>query len=180
MTDWQSLLGEHGPAVWRTVYRLLNHHADALDCYQETFLAAWRFTQRQPVADWNSFLTSLAARRAMDRLRQRYRSRSRLIAIDSVPEPSSEADCPLQNAKARELMDRVREGMTELPDKQAEVFWLSCVEGQSHQEIGERMAIPPGEVRVLLHRARTSLRAILDPNRSEEGENNERKPATQP
>ena len=179
MTDWPSILAEHGPAVWRTVYRLLNHHADALDCYQETFLAAWRFTQRQPVADWTSFLSSLATRRAMDRLRQRYRLRSRLAAIESVPEPSSEADCPLEHARARELMDRVREGMAELPDKQAEVFWLSCVEGLCHQEIGDRMQISPGEVRVLLHRARTRLREILDPNGLNEREKNERKPATQ-
>jgi RNA polymerase sigma-70 factor (ECF subfamily) len=179
MTDWPSILAEHGPVVWRTVYRLLNHHADALDCYQETFLAAWRFTQRQPVADWASFLASLATRRAMDRLRQRYRSRSRLLAIDSVPEPSSEADCPLQHAKASELMDRVREGMTELPDKQADVFWLSCVEGQSHQQIGERMQISPAEVRVLLHRARTRLREILDSSGFNERGKNERKPATQ-
>src|SRR5713226_2297346 len=68
MTDWPLILAEHGPTVWRTVYRLLDHHADALDCYQETFLAAWRFAERAPVADWPSFLTSLATRRAMDRL----------------------------------------------------------------------------------------------------------------
>jgi RNA polymerase sigma-70 factor (ECF subfamily) len=116
----------------------------------------------------------------MDRLRQRYRSQSRFLATDSVAEPASDADCPLQHARATELMERVRHGMAELPDKQAEVFWLSCVEGLSHQEIGDRMEIPPGEARVLLHRARTGLRAILDLNQFEEGENHERKSATQP
>ena len=45
MTDWRTILAEHGPAVWRTVYRLLDHHADALDCYQDTFLAAWRYAE---------------------------------------------------------------------------------------------------------------------------------------
>jgi RNA polymerase sigma factor (sigma-70 family) len=180
MTDWPLILAEHGPTVWRTVYRLLNHHADALDCYQGTFLAAWWFAERQLVADWASFLTSLATRRAIDRLRQRYRDRHRVIAIDSLPEPSSEAESPPRYASARELMDRVREGMAELPDKQAEVFWLSCVEGLSHQQIGDRMEVPPGEVRVLLHRARTRLRAVLDRGTSTRGEDNERKPATQP
>ncbi len=55
-------MAEHGDAVWRTVYRLLDHHADAQDCYQETFLAAWRFAQREPVAEWRPFLVSLATR----------------------------------------------------------------------------------------------------------------------
>jgi RNA polymerase sigma-70 factor (ECF subfamily) len=180
MTDWPLILAEHGATVWRTVYRLLDHHADALDCYQETFLAAWRFAERQPVADWASFLTSLATRRAMDRLRQRYRDRARAIAIDSLLEPSSEAECPIRHASAKELMDRVREGVAELPDKQAQVFWLSCVEGLSHQHITDRLEIPPGEVRVLLHRARTQLRAILDRGPTSQGEDNERQSATQP
>ena len=173
MTNWSLILAEHGPAVWRTVYRLLDHHADALDCYQETFLAAWRFAERQPVADWASFLTSLATRRAMDRLRQRYRNRAHVIALVGLPEPISEAESPLRHAQAKELMDCVREGMAELPDKQAEVFWLSCVEGLSHQQISGRMEIPPGEVRVLLHRARRQLRAVLDRSPPTQGGDNE-------
>jgi RNA polymerase sigma-70 factor (ECF subfamily) len=173
MTDWPLILAEHGPAVWRTVYRLLGHEADALDCYQEAFLAAWRYAERQPVADWAPFLTSLATRRAMDRLRQRYRNRAHVIAIDGLPEPTSEAESPLQHAQARELMGRVREGMAELPDKQAEVFWLSCVEGLPHQQIADRMEIPPGEVRVLLHRARRHLRGVLDRSAPARGGDNE-------
>jgi RNA polymerase sigma-70 factor (ECF subfamily) len=173
MTDWPSIVAEHGPAVWRTVYRLLGHDADARDCYQETFLAAWRFVERQPVADWAAFLRTLATRRATDRLRLRYRDRVRVTAIDGLPEPTCEAESPLRHAQARELMDRVREAMAGLPDKQAEVFWLSCVEGLSHQQISERMEIPPGEVRVLLHRGRRHLRAVLDRSTPTRGQDHE-------
>jgi RNA polymerase sigma factor (sigma-70 family) len=180
MIDWPLIVAEHGAAVWRTAYRLLDHHADALDCYQETFLAAWRYAEREPVADWAPFLISLATRRAMDRLRQRYRDRTRVLAVDSLPEPGSEAECPVGHASARELMDRVREGMAELPDKQAQVFWLSCVEGLSHQQISDRIEIPPGEVRVLLHRARKHLSAILDRGPRGRGEDDERPSAAQP
>jgi len=180
MIDWPFILAEHGATVWRTVYRLLDHHADALDCYQETFLAAWRFAEREPVADWPSFLITLATRRAMDRLRQRYRDRARVIAIDSLREPDSEAECPVRHASAKELMDRVREGVAELPDKQAQVFWLSCVEGLSHQHVSDRIEVPPGEVRVLLHRARTQLRAFLDCGPRSKGEDNERQSGAQP
>src|SRR5262249_17536101 len=42
MIDWGAILAEHGSTVWRTVYRLLDHHADALDCYQKTFLTAFQ------------------------------------------------------------------------------------------------------------------------------------------
>jgi RNA polymerase sigma-70 factor (ECF subfamily) len=165
MIDWASILAVHGSRVWRTVYRLLDHDADALDCYQETFLAALQIPEPEAIDDWSSFLVSLATRRAMDRLRQRYRFRTRCVAIDAVPEPSGEADNPLQQAQANELMNRVRRGMAELAEKQAEVFWLSCLEGLSNHQIAGRMQVPPGEVRVLLHRARTRLGALLNLNR---------------
>ena len=175
MTDWPSILAEHGDAVWRTVYRLLDHHADALDCYQETFLAAWRFAQREPVAEWRPFLVSLATRRATDRLRQRYRDRARTVRSDGPNEPSSEAECPVAHATAKELMDRVREGIAELPEKQSQVFWLICVEGLSHQQISDRLEISAGDARVLLHRARTQLGALLGQDTRNEGEDHARK-----
>jgi RNA polymerase sigma-70 factor (ECF subfamily) len=179
MIDWPAILAKHGPAVWRTVYRLLDHHADASDCYQETFLAALRFAQRQPVADWVSFLTSLATWRAMDRLRQRYRDRKRAHSLVRVCEDSSNADSPPEHASAQELMERVREVLAELPDKQAQVFWLSCVEGLSHQQISDRLDIPQSNVRVLLHRGRAHLRALLERSPATKGENDERKPTGQ-
>ena len=42
MTDWSQIVQEHGPLVWRTAYRLLNHEADAADCFQRTFVSASR------------------------------------------------------------------------------------------------------------------------------------------
>ncbi len=168
--DWGAILAGQGSTVWRTVYRILGHHDDAMDCYQETFLAAFRFAQSEKIQDWTSFLASLAIRRAMDRLRKRYRCERRFLPMECAPEPSSETEGPLQQARANELMERVREGMSELPEKQAEVFWLSCLEGLSHQQIADLMEVPVGEVRVLLHRARTRLGAVLNLDRLHERE----------
>jgi RNA polymerase sigma-70 factor (ECF subfamily) len=162
MSDWQSILAEHGATVWRTVYRVLNDHADALDCYQDTFIAAWRLAERERVVHWNALLISLATRRAIDRLRQRVRARGRQTTLDDVAEFAGRGPDPADRAQASELMDLVRQGMTQLPDKQAEVFWLSCIEGQSHQSISTDLNLPPGEVRVLLHRARVRLARILE------------------
>jgi RNA polymerase sigma-70 factor (ECF subfamily) len=168
MIDWGSILADHGSTVWRTVYRLLDHHADALDCYQETFLAALQIAEPQAVADWSSLLTCLATRRAMDRLRQRYRLRKQLIPIATVAEPSSAADDPFLQTGANELMDLVRRGLADLPEKQADVFWLSCIEGFTYPQIADRLQVAQGEVRVLLHRARKRLSVILNLNRLNE------------
>src|SRR3954454_12499022 len=102
MVDWNEILTAHGPTVWRTAYRLLGQHADALDCYQETFLAAYTSAVRQPVSHWLAFLTSLATRRAIDRLRHRGRSRKKLTSLDEVPEPLGQGDCPVEHAQCAE------------------------------------------------------------------------------
>jgi RNA polymerase sigma-70 factor, ECF subfamily len=169
MIDWKAILAEHGPAVWGTIYRLLDHEADALDCYQETFLAAWQFARRQAIANWACFLTALATRRAVDKLRERYRLRSRFTELTSAVEPSIEVS-PLKRVMAAETLDQIRVELANLPGKQAEVFWLSHVEELTHQEISDSMAIPPGEVRVLLHRARSRLRDLLETIRVDERE----------
>jgi RNA polymerase sigma-70 factor, ECF subfamily len=161
MVDWSVILEEHGPAVWRTVYRLVGQQADALDCYQETFLAAYQSAARRPVNHWPSFLVSLATRRAVDHLRRKGRSRSRFAPLDGVPEPLSERDSPVEHAQGAERLNQIRAMLAGLPEKQAEVFWLSGVEEMSHRDISLQMDISPEQVRVLLHRARTRLRAAL-------------------
>ena len=77
MQDWQTIVTEYGPLVWRTAYRLLANHADAADCFQETFLAALELSRRQPVRNMSGLLVRLATTRAIDRLRQRGRQEHR-------------------------------------------------------------------------------------------------------
>jgi RNA polymerase sigma factor (sigma-70 family) len=163
MVDWQAILAEHGSIVWRTIFRLLDHHADAADCYQETFLAAYETANRESISCWRSFLTSLAARRAIDRLRARIRMRRRFTSLHGISEPVAANASPSEEAAGHDLLDQVRNLLAELPDKQADVFWLSCIEGLSHQEISEHLHISNGAVRVLLHRARACLKTALGP-----------------
>jgi RNA polymerase sigma-70 factor (ECF subfamily) len=66
-----------------------------------------------------------------------------------------------------ELLDKLRAGLAELPEKQAEVVWLSAMEGLTHHEISEQLRISVGEVRVLLHRGRQRLRERLLPETTE-------------
>lgn len=156
MTDWAAVLAEHGPRVWRTAYRVLSHADDAHDCYQETFLAAWQTARTRRIDDWAPLLTCIAARKAIDRLRNRIRALARTEPLDAIAEPTADVD-PATALRMAELLDRLRAGLSELPEKQAEVVWLSCVEGLSHQEIAEQLRIATGEVRVLLHRGRGRL-----------------------
>jgi len=49
----------------------------------------------------------------------------------------------------------------ELKPQQRQMLWLSYVEGADHREIASAVGVREGSVRVLLHRARKKLAALL-------------------
>lgn len=71
--NWQQILTDYGPAVWRTVRCLLGNEADARDCYQTVFLEGFQFSQEKQVQDWEKLLKRIARVRALDLLRKQYR-----------------------------------------------------------------------------------------------------------
>ncbi len=163
MTNWEEIIREYSPAVWRTVYRLVGDREDAADCVQETFLTAVRSSKAKSVDHWGAYLHKIAASRALDCLRKRYRT----AGLQSAPPdwsniPDLKAD-PQGNAQLSELVQKTLETLTELPTLQAEVFCLRYLAELDYRDIAESLEINPNSVGALLHRARESLRMRLSP-----------------
>lgn len=160
MVDWDGIIDREGPAVWRTVRRLLTHRADAEECFQETFVAALELWRREPIRSPRAALRRLATARAIDRLRQRYRNAARESGEPStaVADP---APSPPDRAVATELAEALRAALADLPEKQADVFCLHCLDAHSYREVADELGLSVDAVGVLLHRARARLRAAL-------------------
>lgn len=161
MHELEAIRSRHGPLVWRTVYRILGEYSEALDCYQDVFCETLERAGRGRVDNWAARLRWLAVRRALDRLRCRRRRRGRLepaTDVETVPAPGLG---PADEAVFHELVDRVRHELTKLPDRQAEAFWLRCIEEMTYAEIGRQMGLDANSVGVLIHRARSRLRDLL-------------------
>src|SRR5205807_6742720 len=137
MPDWDTIVGLHGRLVWRTAYRLLGNHADAGDCFQETFLSALSASRRQKVENWGGFLRRLATARALDRIRHRLRQSGRNGQLANEATVPSPMPGPLGQAEFRELNEQVRLALADLPPRQAEVVCLHYLEECSYQEIGQ-------------------------------------------
>lgn len=170
MIDWNAIVTRDGPVVWKVLWKLLGDASDVEECFQETFLGAVEFSRKETIAFWPAVLTRLATAKAIDRLRVRYRTRQRrevLLANAAHMswqggEPFSRADDPAELAVAAELSERLREALTELPEKQADIFVLHSIQGWSHRDISDRMQMTENAVRTALHRARQQLREQLD------------------
>jgi RNA polymerase sigma-70 factor, ECF subfamily len=174
MTDWNRILASEGPAVWKTLWRLLGNHSDVEECFQETFVAALRVARREPVDSWPALLCRLATARALDCLRKRYRSAERREPV-AVKEHDSAADQdaarvaelaasdagPVAQAMAAELCERLRQAVARLPEKQAEILTLHTLDGWSRRDIAKRLDMTDNAVGVALHRARQQLQERL-------------------
>lgn len=159
--EWQLILSEHGPAVWKTVRCLVGNDADARDVYQETFLQAFQFSAEADVEDWNRLLKRFGRLRSIDLLRKKYRVASKLGSTDRTAEAISLEPGPEEQFAAVELSDRLRMALTQLTSQQAEVFLMRYVEDVSYEEIAVRTHSNRNAVGALLNRARVQLQKIL-------------------
>ena len=161
--DWSNIVSRHTPMVWQTVYRLLGNHADAADCFQETFLSALKVARRERVRNWEGLLRRLATARALDRLRQRLRQADRHEELADWGDVAGHDLDPGQHAETMELVAQFRHALAQLPPRQAEVVVLRHVNDLSYRQIARELGIKSNAVGVLLHRAHSRLRQLLKP-----------------
>jgi RNA polymerase sigma-70 factor (ECF subfamily) len=160
MIHWEAVLQSEGPAVWRCARRILGNDSDAEECFQEAFLDAVNVARRQDVKSWRAMLIRLVTARSIDRLRRRMRSGPRETVADWNQVSRSQVSIP-EIAQAAELSERLRTALVQLPQRQAEVFCLTCLDGWSYAEVAEHLGITVDSVGVLVHRARAQLRQLL-------------------
>ena len=168
MPNWDAIVADDGPAVWRLLWRLLADRPDVEECFQETFVAALKVSGSQEVECWPALLCSLATARAMDRLRKRYRHSNRFTndsghgpRENRLAQAASTDAGPVEHAVAAELSERLREALAQLPETQAEAFYLHALCGWSHRQLGERLQMTENAIGVTIHRARERLRELL-------------------
>jgi RNA polymerase sigma-70 factor, ECF subfamily len=162
LTDWQRIVRDFSPAIWKTVYRLVGNRDDAADCVQETFLSVIRLGNSKPVEHWGAFLHRIATARALDCLRKRYKTLARRESVqpdwNSLPDARPD---PQRQAQVSELVQTLLQSLAELPKLQAEAFCLRYLAQLEYREIAEVLEISPNSVGALLHRTKESLRHML-------------------
>jgi RNA polymerase sigma-70 factor, ECF subfamily len=156
VTDWERLVREHGPVVYGTAWRILGHAADTEDVVQDVFLEAYRLRAAESVRCWPALLRRLAACRALDRLRQR----RAVLSVNGLS-VASNGDDPEATAIGRELAERLRQAVAELPEREATVFCLRYFDDLPNQQIADILNLQPGAVGVALYKARAKLEALL-------------------
>ena len=162
----------YGARVMRTARRYLRQEADIADCFQSTFLQVFdkigSFEQRSSLWAW---IRRIAINECLMQLRRTQRHPQESIdellpAFDETGrrvEPTSRVT-GLENAlQGEDIRHQVREAINQLPDQYRTVVLLRDIDGYSTEETALVLGIRRNAVKTRLHRARSALKALLEP-----------------
>lgn len=159
-----ALFREHHGAVYRAAYRITGDAMDAEDVLQTVFTRLLRREEQPDLSESaGSYLHRAAVNAALDLMRRR--KRSRRVDLEEVGETLEDrSDLGPERARGnRELKSRLREAMSRLSPRQAEIFTLRYLEGMGNLEIARLLGASQTSIAVLLHRARHRLQRELGP-----------------
>ena len=185
------LVGEHHASLRRVARLYVANAAIADEVVQDTWLGVirgiWAFEGRSSLKTW---IFRILANRARTRAVREGRSApftgtlstesgaepeplasaERFLAADGSVAPTHWPQLPLhpdsspeRSLLTKELGERLQTIIDALPSNLRIVLWLRDVEGWSSEEVCNALMIQETNQRVLLHRARSRVRAALEP-----------------
>lgn len=153
---FNSLVDDHGPALFRMAFRMVGDRHEAEDVVQETYRSAWRSRERyQSGRGDRAWLASILRRRVVDR----WRRRRPPVVVQG--ETTLDASVPAEDPLAGELSDEMQRALDRLPKELRETLLLVVVGELTHQEVADLLGVPLGTVLSRVSRARRRLREFL-------------------
>jgi RNA polymerase sigma-70 factor (ECF subfamily) len=167
-----ALIRQYHPSLVRLARSFVGSTAVAEEVAQDTWLAVVRGVDRfEGRASFKTWLFRILSNRARTTAGKERRveplpdddptERFTVEGAWAIP-PVPWTDMVDDRLTAERLVPWVRDALGSLPDAQRQVLLLRDVEGLSGREVAELLDLTDSNQRVLLHRARTKVRAALD------------------
>jgi RNA polymerase sigma-70 factor (ECF subfamily) len=160
---FEAIYDGYRPRLFSFLARLSRRKDVADDLLEETWLRliarARTLTDDVRLGPW---LFTVARNLYVSWRRSRALDPSRTSELDPAwPSPDT-GDSPFEAAVRSELEGRVELALARLSSSDRELLLLTGVEGMTPSEVAEVCGLPPGTVRVRLHRARERLAAEME------------------
>jgi RNA polymerase sigma-70 factor, ECF subfamily len=156
------LYDRYSGLVFGLAKTILTSSEEAEDLTHEIFIGLQRRCTFDPTRGaLSTYLVTLTRSRALDRLRSR---RRRLGALEKLQLQEAEPQArfaPLELLSLEECAQRVREGLSALPEPQRRVLELAYYRDLSQTEIALELNTPLGTVKTWTRKALLTLRDTL-------------------
>jgi RNA polymerase sigma-70 factor (ECF subfamily) len=179
------LIDHYGATMLRVAQMYVRDRATAEEVVQETWLAVLngidRFEERSSLKTWLFRILTNRAKTRGERDGRQIPFSSLASAEAEAGEPAVDPDrflgpdsphpgawaappraWPQDKLLERETLGVIQTAIEKLPEAQREVIRLRDIEGWTPMEVADALEITDGNQRVLLHRARSKVRAALE------------------
>lgn len=130
----------HGSSLYQLAYYILKDEKRAEEIVQDTFLQLWNNRSKLLLEkEIKTYLYVICRNASFNKLKQ-YRREQQLFTPLSDEHRDSEV-YQQDDIGAQELTEVIEQILCKLPDRQHLIFRLCRLEGLSHKEIAERLAI---------------------------------------
>ena len=144
------------PRLQRVALRLLGNAEDAEDMVQEVYMKLWNKRDALPdVQDVEAYCVTLTKNMCIDRLRMAEMEKA---DVDEVPIMLAATDDVEAQVERRDAVEQVKQIIGTLPEHQQQVITLRDMEDCSFEEIVEQTGLTAVNIRMLLSRARKTIR----------------------
>lgn len=161
----------YGDRVFNLVYRFVGNRSEAEDIAQEVFVTVFKSVETfRGESKFSTWLLRIAANHAKNRIK--YLARRPGVGageaddndVPTVQSRSFQAQMPAPDAlmEAAELGSLLERAIAKLDEDQRLLILLRDVEELAYEEICEITGLPEGTVKSRLHRARLTLKALLE------------------
>ena len=140
--------------LYRIAYRIVQDFANAEDIVQDTFIKLWnKKDDLQDIDNTEAFAIITLRNTCLDFLRKDKNNLQTSYEID-IPETTS----LLKQIEINDEADKVKQLINKLPEQQRQVMVLKHWDGYSDEEIEQATGLSSGNIRVILSRARKTIR----------------------
>jgi len=158
---FESLVRKYQKPIYYLCHRMTGAHQSADDLSQDTFIKAYlslhTFNESMNFFSW---VRRIAVNRAINFLKKRKREKplgDREMRVTDIPDASSQ-ELPQDILQKKQMENKFKKALSELPDEQRVIFVLKVYENQSYEQIANMLKIPHGTVMSRLSRARQKLK----------------------
>ncbi len=168
---FRELFEKHARAIVNFSYQFVGSRARAEELTQEVFLQLYRAAPRyEPQARFTTWLYRIATNTCLNEARRPERRFATRPLEHRQDEAGERAEITFADPDAergddalagRELEDRIRQVLAELPGQQRAALLMSRVDGMSYREVAEALECSESAVKSLVFRATATMRKQL-------------------
>ncbi|OKH26830.1 RNA polymerase subunit sigma [Hydrococcus rivularis NIES-593] len=156
------LFNRYGRLVYGLALKILGNSQEAEDLTQDVFLALWRNASRYPDCRYFvRYLVSMTRSRSLDKLRSRNRQLKLLERWGQTMTQETSYPTPVEQATLAERQKRLRDALSQLPDKQRRAIEMAYDGGLTQAEIARKLDLPLGTLKTCTRQGLLKLKQIL-------------------